>query len=68
MEGMHLIKHLLQENDFLIIIDLKDAYFGIPIDKRSRKYIRFQWEGNLYEFLCLRIGLGPAPLIFTKLL
>ena len=68
MEGMHLIKDLLQEHDFLIKIDLKDAYFGIPLDKSSRKYIRFQWEGNLYEFLCLCFGLGPAPLIFTKLL
>ena len=53
MEGMHLIKDLLQENNFLIKIDLKDAYFGIPLDKSSRKYIRFQWEGNLCEFLCL---------------
>ena len=68
MEGMHLIKDLLQEHDFLIKIDLKDAYFGIPLDKSSIKYIRFQWEGNLYEFLCLCFGLGPAPLIFTKLL
>ena len=34
----------------------------------SRKYIRFIWEGNLYEFLCLCFGLGPAPLIFTKLM
>ena len=68
MEGMHLIKDLLQKHDFLIKIDLKDAYFGILLDKSSRKYIRFQWEGNLYEFLCLCFGLGSAPLIFTKLL
>ena len=68
MEGMYLIKGLLQEHNFLIKIDLKDAYFGIPLDKSSRKYIRFWWEENLYEFLCLCFGLGPAPLIFTKLL
>ena len=49
MEGMHLIKDLLQEHDFLIKIDLKDAYFGILLDKSSRKYNRFQWEGNLYD-------------------
>ena len=66
MEGMHLIKDLL--HDFLIKIDLKDAYFGIPLNKSSRKYIRFQWERNLYEFLCLCFGLGSAPMIFTKLL
>ena len=46
----------------------KDAYFGIPLDKSSRNNIRFQWEENLYEFLCLYFRLGPAPLIFTKLL
>ena len=68
MEGMYLIKDLLQENDFLIKIDLKDAYFGIPLDKTSKKYICFQWEGNLYEFLCLCFDLVPAPLIFAKLL
>ena len=68
MVGMYLIKDLLQEHDFLIKIDPEDVYFGIPLDKSSRKYIRFQWEGNLQEFLCLCFGLGPAPLIFTKLL
>ena len=66
MEGMHLIKDLLQEHDFLIKIDLKDAYFGIPLDKSSRKYIRFQWEGSLYEFLCLCFGLGSSPSDFHK--
>ena len=46
MVGMYLIKDLLQEHDFLIKIDPEDVYFGIPLDKSSRKYIRFQWEGN----------------------
>ena len=68
MEGMHLIKDFLQEHDFLIKTDLKDTYFGIPLDESSRKYIRFQWEGNLCKFLCLCFGLRPASLIFTKLL
>ena len=66
MEGMHLIKDLLQKHDFLIKIDLKDAYFGILLDKSSRKYIRFQWEENLYEFFWLCFSLSPAPPYFTK--
>ena len=36
--------------------------------QKHRKYIRFCWEGQLYEFLCLCFGLGRAPRIFTKLL
>ena len=59
------IKDLLQEHHFLINKDLKDPYSTIPLDKSSRKYIRFHWKGNLYNFLCVCFGLGPAPLIFT---
>ena len=28
--------------------------------------MRFTWSGNLYEFLCLCLGLGPPPRIFFK--
>ena len=49
-------------------IELKSAYLCVPLHKESRKYIRFEWESNLYEFLCLSFRLGPAPRIFTKLL
>ena len=49
-------------------LDLKDAYYCVPLQKISRKYFRFHWSGNLYEFLCLCFGLGPAPRIFTILL
>ena len=49
-------------------LGLKDAYFCFPLKKESRKYVRFQWEGTLYEFLCLCFGLGSASLILTKIL
>ncbi|XP_057294612.1 uncharacterized protein LOC130623139 [Hydractinia symbiolongicarpus] len=68
MEGLHLIQEMIQEGDYMCKIDLKDAYFCVPLHQRSRKYVRFQWQGNLYEFLCMCFGLGPAPRIFTKLM
>ena len=49
-------------------IDLRDAYFTIPVNQKYRKYLRFKWEGTLCQFICLCFGLGPAPLIFTKLM
>jgi len=52
----------------MIKIDLKDAYFSMPIDPQSKKYLRFLWEGTLFEFQCLMFGLGPARRIFRKLL
>ena len=56
------------KNDLLCKIDLKEAYFSVSPNKNSQKFVRFQWSGNLYEFPCLRLGLGPATRIFTKLL
>jgi hypothetical protein len=68
MEGIHLVKDLLQEGDWLIKIDLKDAYFAIPIDQTHRPLLSFQWKGNTYQFNCLPFGLSLAPRIFTKIL
>ena len=67
MEGLHCLKFLLEQNDFMCKIDLKDGYFGIPLRKQSSLYVRFNWQGNLYEYLCLCFGLGPASKVFTKL-
>ena len=68
MEGLHCLKYVLQKGDYMCKADLKDAYFSVSLHKDSRKLVWFLWSGNLYEFLCLCFGLGPAPRIFTKLL
>lgn len=39
---------LLQKGDFMTSVDLKDAYFHIPIHPAHRKYLRFQFQGNQY--------------------
>ena len=68
MEGLHCLKYLLEINDFLCKIDLKNAYFSVPLCMSSRKFVIFAWSGKLYHFLCLCFGLGPASRIFPKLL
>ena len=67
MEGLHLLRDLLQEGDYMCKIDLRNAYFIKPINQKYRKYLKFKWEGTLYEFLCLCLGLCPAPLIFIEI-
>ena len=49
-------------------LDLKDAYFSLPIAKSSRKYLRFLWQGQLYEYQCLCFGLSLAPFYFKKIM
>jgi len=68
MESLSLLKEFLKKGDFLCKIDLKDAYFSVPLSQESQKYVRFQWKGDIYQFLCLCFGLAPAPRVFTKLM
>lgn len=68
MEGIHSLRDLLRPNDWLGKIDLKDAYFVVPIWENHQKFLRFLWKGSLMEFACLPFGLASAPRIFTKLM
>lgn len=68
MEGLNCLLELLSANDFMTTIDLKDAYFTIPIHRDHYKYLRFEWKSNLFEFLCIPFGLSSAPRIFTKVM
>ena len=43
-----------------------DAYFHIPIQQRSRKYLRFFLNGQTFQFTALPFGLATAPLEFTR--
>lgn len=52
----------------LVKIDLKDAYFTVPVWKNHQKFLRFVWKETMYEFACLPFGLASAPRVFTKLM
>ena len=47
-------------------IDLKDAYFQIPVHPKSRLYLRFCLEGRVYQFHTLCFSLSMAPQEFTR--
>ncbi|XP_057337594.1 uncharacterized protein LOC130675769 [Microplitis mediator] len=68
MEDIRTVKNLLMLNDFMASIDLKDAYLLVPVAESSRKYLRFIFQGQIYQFTCLPFGLSISPYIFTKLM
>ena len=49
-------------------VDIKDAYYSIPVKNEDQKHLRFKWEDHFYEFTCLPNGLSCAPRQFTKIL
>ena len=59
---------MLLRQDYMVKIDLKDAYQCVPVHKLDRGYMRFLWEGKLYQFAALPFGLASAPRLFTKLM
>ena len=65
METPETIRTSLQQGEWVTSIDFRDAYFHIPIQEQSRKYLRFHVQGQTYQFKALPFGLSTAPLEFT---
>jgi hypothetical protein len=59
---------LVKPGCFMASIDLRHAYYSVPIYKRHRRFLRFLWKGDIYEYTCLPNGIAFAPRKFTKLL
>ncbi|XP_045446325.1 uncharacterized protein LOC123654470 [Melitaea cinxia] len=68
MEDHRTVTKLLSVNAFMATIDLKEAYFLVPIAKSCRKYLCFAFDGKIYHFNVLPYGLSVAPRIFTKIM
>ena len=66
METVASVLLSVREGDFLASLDLKDAYFQIPIHGSSRKLLRFMSEGTVCQFKALCFGLSTAPQVFTR--
>ena len=60
--------NLVKQNCYMACVDLRDAYYALPISAEFRKYLRFEWQGKLYQYTCLPNGLSSAPRYFTKIL
>lgn len=68
LEDGRSVAKLMSPGVFMASLDLKDAYYLVPIHLAHRKFLRFRFDGILYEFLSLPFGLTSAPFVFTKLL
>ena len=65
METPETIRTSLQQGEWVTSIDFKDAYFHIPVQEQSKKYLRFHVQGQTYQFKALPFGLSTAPMEFT---
>ena len=68
METLSTIQQAIQPGDWMISIDLKDAYFHVPVAIELQKYLRFHVGQEHLQFVCLPFGLTTSPRVFTKTL
>ena len=50
----------------MVSIDLKDAYLQVPVHLDSCQFLRFEVDGEVYQFQALCFGLSMSLQIFTR--
>ena len=68
METTQSVLLSVRRNDWMVSIDLKDAYLHVPIHPSSRKFLSFTAGGKACQFQVLCFGLSTAPQVFTRVM
>ena len=55
----------LRPGDWMVSLDLQDAYLQVPVHPDSRRYLRFCIGPHTFQFRALCFGLSSAPQVFT---
>ena len=68
METVKSVRQSIMYNDWAVSIDLTDAYLHVPIHPTSRKYLRFVYNHQVFQFTALPFGMSLSPWVFMKLM
>ena len=68
MDTLESAIRLMTPDCYMATIELKEAYYSVPIAKDHQKYLKFESDHTLYQFTCFPNGLAFCPRKFTKLL
>ena len=68
METLQSVLLSVRSGDWMVSLDLKDAYLQVPIHPDSCKYLRFVALNQVYQFKALCFGLSTAPQVFTRVM
>ena len=68
METLKAAVDAMRPDCFFGSVDLSEAFYLVPIRYQDRKYFRFIFSDQKYQFTCLVMGLATSPRVFTKIL
>ena len=69
-----LLASITDRNTYFTVLDLKDAFFCIPVDKQSQTIFAFEWENpttGRKTQLCWTVlpqGFNNSPTLFSDIL
>lgn len=67
MATLKMLARSLCSGNFVVYLDLSDAYFHIRIDPAFCRFLRFQFQGTFFQFQAMPFGLSSAPRTLSKL-
>ena len=56
----------VRQGDWFTSLDLKEAYHHLAVYGPHRKFLRFGFEGRIYEYTVLPFGMSLSPRVFVK--
>ena len=68
METLQSVLLSVRPGDWMVSLDLKDAYLQVPMHPESHKFLMFVACGKVYQFKVLCFGLSTAPQVFTRVM
>nr|XP_061802709.1 uncharacterized protein LOC133593969 [Nerophis lumbriciformis] len=60
------VLRVVARGEWFTSVDLKDAYFHVPVAPRHRRFLRFAYRGRHWQFRVLPFGLSLSPRVFTR--
>ena len=66
IESVNQVIDIVRPNLYMVSIDLKDAFYSIPIHPEHQKYLKFVVLSKIYQYTCMPNGYGPAMRTLQK--
>ena len=66
MDTLESAIRIIKPDCYMASIVLKDAYYTVAIAEEHQKYLKFLFDGKLYQYTCLPNGLSSAPRIYSQ--
>ena len=67
-EDIRLTSEMIQQDDYINTVDLKDCFFHLPVHPSFRDFLGVFFEGKFYRWAVLPFGLNMSPYFCNKIL